>query len=184
LPPYEPKKYERDVGADFSIIGSHNGWLRISGARDYAALLYDFASRKTYSGIGWVHGSRVRFSIQSGIGFQCPNKTSPQLINVSDVWLDEIADLTKVVACQGKWVLVDYKHRKRKKTNGKAKTTLSKRKLKTGRAWFRGVCSVQETTCDGVDPDREMKTEQPSPIRRASVFTVKHICTPRNDFRG
>jgi hypothetical protein len=154
LPSYAFYGNERYVGPEFDIIGSKNGWLRIKNGRDYAALSYEFKPRKTYSGVGWIHGSRVRFAVQSGLGYQRPDKTSPQLLNISNDWLTDMGAITKVLACQGKWVLLDYKiERKRTETGELDEYSPAEQKKTRGRAWFLGVCPSQETTCDGVTPD-------------------------------
>jgi hypothetical protein len=134
LPPYV--RGEHDVGVEVKIIGSRDGWLRITSAKDLPDLT-ELPPRKTYSGEGWVHDSRIRFAIQSGVGWQRPDNGSAQRIR-RDGWLTNGGEITQVLACQDKWALVDYKLQEAQ-----------------GRAWFRGICSNQVTTCEGVDPDHD-----------------------------
>jgi hypothetical protein len=152
LPPYVSKE---NFGIEINIIGSQRGWLRITNATDNPdrSLL---PLRKPYSGTGWVHGSRVGFTVQSGIGYQRPDRKSPQLVNIFDDWLTDMGKITKVIACQNDWVLVDYQITlRRTKTDGLEKLTPTEQKKSQGRAWFQGVCGSQETTCEGLTPDRK-----------------------------
>jgi hypothetical protein len=61
-----------------------------------------------------------------------------------------MGEITKIIACQDDWALVDYKITlRRTKTGGLEELSSTEQKKSQGRAWFQGVCGSQETTCEG-----------------------------------
>ncbi len=131
LPPLVQNPDGYDFVADFDIVGSHNGWLLIAHGRDYP---YGQPERAAYSGKGWVHGSQVTFRVQSGQGHLKPDPHSRRLVDLHDDWLTDVGSINQVLACDGKWALLDY----------------SLETATRHTAWFRHICPIQETTCDGL----------------------------------
>jgi hypothetical protein len=67
-------------------------------------------------------------------------------------WLTDMASIERLLGCDGPWVLVEARQRRRVgQADPLAEIPAAERPLL--RAWFRGVCSAEETTCDmrGVD---------------------------------
>jgi len=146
-------------GIEFDIIGSHNGWLKITGAKDDPDRSGK-PPRSTYAGTGWISGNLVWFAVQSRLGYAEPDSSSARLLDLMyGNWLAERAKIERVVACQGKWALLDF--RLLDPTDNLI--PLPKAQRERGRAWFRGICGAQETTCDGVVPDDK---PEPSPTQQ------------------
>ena len=61
-----------------------------------------------------------------------------------------MGSIEQVIACSGEWVLLDYSLKKRRNPQTLALKKLSpaEQQASQGRAWFRGVCANQETTCE------------------------------------
>lgn len=157
-------KYE--LSAELTIIGSHKGWLRITGARDYAASTFGLPPRKIYSGEGWVHGSRVGFDVRSGVGFERPDPVSHRLVIAFNYdGLSDVGGFRSVVACQGEWALLDFQLTRRVTMDPKEtyheELSPAEREKSRGRAWFRGICSIQETSCTAQNADHEFLPGHP-----------------------
>lgn len=136
---------EIDYVVEFSIIGSRDGWLKISEANDEKNQEY---ARPIYRGVGWIRGSAARLGIQSGRGYARPDIRSERLLDLKDAWLTDKAFIVGVVGCSGEWVLVDYRFYSEPGTR-------DRQPARPYRAWFRGVCSVAETSCDMPSVDRD-----------------------------
>ncbi|OZG74752.1 hypothetical protein BTA51_03790 [Hahella sp. CCB-MM4] len=148
LPPVAPNPDGYDFIADFDIVASHNGWLQIRNARDYP---YGQPERETYSGMGWIHGSKVTFRIQSGLGYQQPDPQSQKLLDLHGDWLTDVGRVNQVLACEGKWALLDYSLESSEDADETAEASHQiPQELSGHTAWFRRVCAIQETTCDGI----------------------------------
>lgn len=149
LPAFVVNDEEHDFGIPFHIIGSRDGWLKINSAKDDPARS-GIAARETYPGSGWISGRMARFTVQSGQGYQRPDKSSPRIVDLGNDWLTDFGSLERVVACSGDWALVDFSVDKYRDPDTQA--LVGSTGGKTQRAWFRGICANQETTCDGVEP--------------------------------
>jgi hypothetical protein len=149
LPPYVTSTENFGFGVEFKITASHNGWLRIEGAKDDPGRSGK-PLRPAYSGTGWVHGSRVGFGIQSGSGHARPDTASQQLLNLGDDGLTEMGKIRLIVACDKDWALVDFSLERRRDSKTQALEDLSpaQQEASRGRAWFRNICASQEATCD------------------------------------
>lgn len=136
-------------GVELSILSAQNGWLKIADARD-DPVLSGQPARPTYSGTGWVPGSAVSFSVQSDTGYARPDTTSTTLATLEDGWLTEVGAIDRIVACTGEWALLDYRLvRERNDTTDILEELTPEQQAATqSRAWFRGICPLQETTCD------------------------------------
>jgi hypothetical protein len=164
LPRYVNNENYR-FGIEFEIIGSHNGWLKITGAKDDSDRSGK-PTRPTYAGTGWISGNLVRFGVQSGLGYARPDAASARLLDLGYEYKDRLGqtkfdrdwlisdrgEIERVVACQGKWALLDYRLLRERSTYD-ALIPLSAAQRKRGRAWFGGICGDQETTCDGAGAD-------------------------------
>ena len=129
-----------DYGPIFAITGAQNGWLHIADARD-AFRPSDLPRRPIYKGAGWVHGSRVRMGVQSGVGYAAPNVKAARTMEIGRNWLSDYGRVEGVQDCSGKWVKVAYAVPAGKPAKG----------ARTGAAWFTGSCGDQRTTCDMAD---------------------------------
>jgi len=165
LPAYAVRHDTYSFGIEFQIIGSHNGWLKITGAKDDPNRSGK-PLRRTYAGTGWIAGNLVRFGVQSGLGYAKPDAASARLLDLGfghkdhlgkisfdrDWLISDRGEIERVVACQEKWALLDYRLIQQRDAKNNF-VPLPAAERKRGRAWFRGICNSQDTTCDGVDPD-------------------------------
>ncbi|MEW8383804.1 MAG: SH3 domain-containing protein, partial [Candidatus Thiodiazotropha taylori] len=149
LPAYVINFDSHNFGIEFQIIGSHQGWLKIRGAKDDPDRSR-LPLRATYPGIGWIPGESTAFMVQSGSGHLRPDAGSPKLLDLKGDWLTSMGRIEQVIACDGEWVLLDYSLAKQRnpQTLALKRLTETERQTTRGRAWFRGVCASQETTCE------------------------------------
>lgn len=126
-------------GVEFAIVEARNGWFRIQNIQtpgivteDREPVDVEWRPSKTE---GWIPGKAIFFVLQTFKGFAAPDPNSPVLFQ-SDDWYGP-KDWLRVADCSGEWVQIAYGDPKRERF-----------------AWFRGVCAMQETTCDGVEGDR------------------------------
>ncbi|MEW8660804.1 MAG: SH3 domain-containing protein [Candidatus Thiodiazotropha sp.] len=152
LPAFVMNYDSYNFGIEFQIIGSHNGWIKITGAKDDPSRS-NRPLRPTYSKTGWIPGSSVDFGVQSERGYLRPDIGSPKVLDLKGDWLSSMGDVTLVVACVDEWVLLDYvlKRKRNQTTLALTELSLKEQQASRGRAWFRGVCANQETTCDQAD---------------------------------
>ena len=156
LPPEKESEY--GLAATFQILGSKNGWLEIADA-GYDPQLYGKTPPPMYSGHGWIAGGGIHVTLQSSLGFAMPSHKSPVLVDLtSDGYFDD-TPMPRVVACEGRWVLADWRTGPdkdlptRPEPKYRKEAVVSERPLVL-RAWVTGVCNNQVTTCDGVDGNR------------------------------
>jgi hypothetical protein len=113
--------------AQFEILGFKDGWVLIKGA-SYGDYGDPPPATPLYSGMGWVHGSRVGGQLVGGqnvVGlYSEPKDTAKRLPRPANV--DEIA-VNALLGCTGSWAKVD--------TN-------------IGVGWVYGLCANQVTTCN------------------------------------
>lgn len=148
LPPLSVGEDRADFGVPFRITASRGGWLRIEGAQDDPARSGEPA-RPTYAGRGWISGGFVRFKVQSAHGHRAADADSERIVDLGDDALTDVAALTRVLACSGAWALVEFVQEKRRDPVTQALRDATDRTPR--RAWFRGICANQETTCDSVE---------------------------------
>lgn len=127
----------------FDVTEARDGWLKIRNASDDMTGGEVSRPRPTYQGEGWIEAADAQVGIQSARGYARPDVASERLLDLGDDWLTERAALRGIVACQGDWLLLDYEMRNSDKWERLAPADRTR-----GRAWFRGVCSTAETTCD------------------------------------
>jgi hypothetical protein len=136
---------EDGYAVDFSIIGSRDGWLKISEATDAKN---EALARPVFGGVGWIRGAAARLGIQSGRGYARPDAHSRRVLDLKGSWLTERGWIVAIAGCSGRWVLVDYRMYAK---DGE----VDRQPAKAYRAWFRGACAVAETTCDMPSVDRD-----------------------------
>lgn len=147
LPPLSTGEDRPDFGVLFRITASRGGWLRIEGAQDDPSRSGEPA-RPTYAGSGWVSGRLVRFKVQSAHGYRVPDAASERIVDLGDDALTDLATLNGVLACSGAWALVEFVQEHRRDPDSQALLDTTDRSPR--RAWFRGICANQETSCDSV----------------------------------
>jgi len=128
----------------FVVTGSNTGWMRIEGASDRNNA---DTERSVFSGKGWVPADAVRFQIQSARGFAAPDPNSVRLVDLGDDWATDLGRIAQVLACRGDWALVDLVVERRRDGRG-GLAELADDDRSRHRAWFRGICGIEETTCD------------------------------------
>ena len=148
LPPLSVDEDRPDFGIPFRITASRGGWLRIEGAQDDPSRS-GAPARPTYAGSGWVSGRLVRFKVQSAHGYRAPDTASERVVDLGDDALTDLAVLNGVLACSGSWALVEFVQQQRRDPTSQA--LLDDNDRTPRRAWFRGICANQETTCDSVE---------------------------------
>ena len=136
----------------FDVTEARDGWLRIQNASDDMTGGEVSRPRPVYRGEGWIEAADAQVGIQSARGYARPDADSERLLDLGDDWLTERATLRGIAACQGKWLLLDYEMR-----NSADWQPLEPKDRARGRAWFRGVCSSAETTCDMPSVDKPVK---------------------------
>lgn len=148
------ENYPYSVG--FDITETRPGWLKIANGRDAYEAADDngkpLPPRKPYTGEGWIAASMAQVNIQSGIGRARPDAKSEALIDLKGDWLTEFGTIDAIRGCAGEWLLVDYRITQ-ERTPGGALEALPEAEQRQGTAWFRGICQVEETTCDMASVD-------------------------------
>jgi hypothetical protein len=135
LPPPEPgQDIEVDFGVTFDVVESRNGWFRIENARRWS----DSASGPSSLPIGWISGRYLTFQLQTDKVFAAPDPHSRVVLTS---W-DDNGTLMQFrynhpTECSGEWVRLTAIGRDGSEQEG----------------WVRGICGIQETTCDGVHGD-------------------------------
>ncbi len=137
---------ERLYSVRFAITGFEMGWLRIEGASDHYNDTQSGRARPVYAGSGWVPADAVRFQIQSARGFMAPSASSRKIVDLGSDWATDLGVIERVLACDGSWVLVDLRLTHERRADRLIQLTGHEQSLH--RAWFRGVCGNEETSCD------------------------------------
>lgn len=140
---------EYSYSVTFDVKQAQDGWLRIANASDaYNEEEYpERAPRKLYKGEGWIRADDARVGIQSARGYAKPDAASQRLVDLGSDWLTEMGKIQGIRACHESWVLLDYVV-DRKRSPKDEIVERPKGEQLAGRAWFRGLCDVQETSCD------------------------------------
>jgi len=135
LPPPEPgEDVEVDFGATFDVVEARDGWFRIENARRWSQAGRGASTLPS----GWISGRFVGFQLQTDKAFAAPDPASTVVVTS---W-EEDGGLSQFgyrhpTACHGEWVRLTVVGRDGRERQG----------------WVRGVCGIQETTCDGVQGD-------------------------------
>ena len=151
----DPKVYE--YAAEVRITGTSPGWIRINQASDDMNLNNDAPARQIYRGVGWIPNDAAAIGIQSGLGFERPDPSSRKILDHPGRWLTELGRIEAILGCSGEWILLQYRLDKRPVSEDRT-AEIAPRDRRSQRAWFRGVCSAQETTCDMASVDATAPT--------------------------
>ncbi|KWU22039.1 hypothetical protein [Achromobacter xylosoxidans] len=146
---------EYSYSVTFDVKEAKDGWLRIANASDaYNEDEYpERAPRKLYKGEGWIRADDARVGIQSARGYAKPDAASQRLVDLGSDWLTEMGKIQGIRACHEDWVLLDYLVDRKRSPQDEIVERVQGERL-AGRAWFRGLCDVQETSCDMKSVDR------------------------------
>lgn len=164
----------------FDVTEARDGWLKIKGASDAMTGNDESRPRPVYQGEGWIEAADAQVGIQSARGYARPDAGSERLLDLGSNWLTDRAKLLGIVACQGEWLLLDYAMEFSEKSE-----PLAAKDRTRGRAWFRGICTSAETTCDMRSVDRvdEAANRDQAPKRTAGE-RVKDSRMSRTSSRG
>ena len=135
LPPPEPgEDVEVDFGATFDVVEARDGWFRIENARRWSQAGQGASTLPS----GWISGRFVGFQLQTDKAFAEPDPASAIVVTSweEDGGLSQFG-YRNPTACRGEWVRLTVVGRDGGERQG----------------WVRGVCALQETTCDGVQGD-------------------------------
>ncbi len=130
---------------EFEVTEARPGWLHIRNAQDREGSDRDgnaLPPRPVYRGEGWIRSHLAQIGVQSSLGYVRPDTRSPRVLDLEGQWLTEVGQILGIRACSGDWLLLDFMIEDRDAAVGVRAPPA------TGTAWFRGICSIQETTCD------------------------------------
>lgn len=129
--------------AEVTVTQYDSGWLKVSALRD---LENGEAARALPPTPGWIEANAIRFNIQSGHGYEAPDTASKVIIDMKDEWATEVGEIEQVHACQGDWVLVDYRQTLTRDAQD-ALVPLAAEKQFRKQAWFRNTCPPTASVC-------------------------------------
>jgi hypothetical protein len=133
-PPEDHPDNETAFGTTFDVLESRNGWFRIRNAHRWS----DAAGSTSRLPEGWISGRYLTFQLMTDKVFAEPRADAPVVLTS---W-DEDGTLMQFryrspTECRGEWV----------------RLTVIGRDGHERQGWVRGICGIQETTCDGVRGD-------------------------------
>lgn len=156
-PPRYSSNFDQDMPHGFDIIGSENGWLRITNVGYYDAP-YGDPEAGLFKGTGWIAAGSVHVGVQSRTGFAEPSHDSAVLISgYPNAYLDGFGP-QRVIACQGRWILADWPASLTADWGQTWELAYRPEAVRSRdpvvlRAWVAGICNILETTCDAVSGD-------------------------------
>ena len=124
-PHYQPEGEEWLFGPEFTVTGMQDGWARVRDVTDW--------NREAWGPDGWINGELIRFVAQTETVFAGPDAGAAVVWQSTNIWPTAFA----VHDCTGEWAEISFRE------DGP----------QTVRGWVRGICGIQETTCDGVQGD-------------------------------
>jgi hypothetical protein len=140
-PPEDHPDNETRFGATFDVVESRDGWFRIENARRWSQEGRGPSNLPS----GWISGRYLGFHLQTDKAFAEPDPASP-VVAIS--WEEDGGIMPFAYRqpsdCRGEWV----------------RLTVAGRDGRARQGWARGVCGIQETSCDGVPGD--LVTDDPS----------------------
>lgn len=145
-------QYEYPV--QFDLVAAQGGWVKIARANDDDNLNAEAPPRPVFQGEGWIPSKLARVGIQSGRGFAGPSAASRRVLDFPGQWLTEVATIEAILGCEREWILLEASIGPLLDPDGMP-IPPEKRQTVTRRAWFRGVCSNPQTTCDMPSVDAE-----------------------------
>jgi hypothetical protein len=133
-PPEDHPDNETAFGTTFDVVESRNGWFRIENARRWSEVGHGPSTLPA----GWISGRFLHFQLMTDKAFAEPDPSSPVVLT------SEMVDGTLTqfryrnpTECRGEWVRLSVVGQDGRERQG----------------WVRGICGLQETTCDGVRGD-------------------------------
>jgi hypothetical protein len=132
------------AGPLVNVLASQDGWFQIEGAREDPELT-GRPARPIYHGRGWVSGRMLAVNLQSTRGFERPDAESREVANLVDLQnagIDVVG--RRLTGCLGEWAYIVHDLREHATPGA---PTVSQP------AWYRGICDIFETTCDGLTAD-------------------------------
>ena len=133
-PPEDQEDIEVDFGPTFEVVESRNGWFRIENAHRWS----EGGRGQSTLPSGWISGRYLHFQLMTDKAFAEPDPASPVVL------ASEMVDGTLTqfryrnpTECRGEWVHLTVIGQDGRERQG----------------WVRGICGLQETTCDGVRGD-------------------------------
>ena len=149
----------------FHVRGSRNGWFLVRSLGDYDAYLDGAPARPGRIVQGWIEGAHLAVNLQSVRGFARPDPAAAVTTNLDLIQASRSAASigaasgpdatgaglpasTVLEACQGDWALIRHGFGNPDVSEPRASDA-----TQTSRGWFRGLCSIFETTCDGLVAD-------------------------------
>ncbi len=139
-PPRTPEGEDPNItkfATEFDIVEAKNGWVRIENASVWDSEI------NAKLPAGWISGQMVRFQLQTEKAFAAPDPKSKILWQSTPGYSG--VDVLGITDCRGEWAKVKFNLR------SDDPRVLIRQTPKF--AWFRGICSAQETSCDGVKGD-------------------------------
>jgi hypothetical protein len=118
--------------AEFDIIAMRDGWARVEN-------VVSFDGTQT-AGSGWINGNLIWFVAQTEMAFAAPDAAA-DVVWSGDNWPVARA----VLDCDGDWALIRFDDVQLVGNDFVSQGEVT--------AWVRGVCGLQETTCDGTYGD-------------------------------
>jgi hypothetical protein len=112
-------------GAYVTVTEMQDGWAYVTHVVDW--------NGETTGPDGWINGENIMFTAQTDVMFAQPDPMSDVVWDVS-AWpyIDTLLD------CDGEWAKITFHDDDEVDHTG----------------WVRGICAIQETTCDGTFGDK------------------------------
>jgi hypothetical protein len=112
-------------GADVTVTAMQDGWARVTNVVSW--------NDQPTAPDGWIDGAGIMFTAQTDVMFAAPDPASEVVWDMTGTpYIDVLLD------CDGEW----------------AKVSFADDDEVTHTGWVRGICSTQETTCDGIFGDK------------------------------
>ena len=112
-------------GAYVTVTEMQDGWAHVTNVVAW--------NDQTTAPDGWINGDDIQFTAQTDVMFAAPDPASDV------VWeTNNYSYIKTLLDCDGEWAKVIMR------TDNEVDFT----------GWVRGICAVQETTCDGTFGDK------------------------------
>jgi hypothetical protein len=118
--------------AEFDIVEMRDGWARVENVVSFDGTQIALP--------GWIHGSLIWFVVQTEKAFAAPDAAA-DVVWSGDNWPVARA----ILDCDGDWALIRFDDVQLVGNDFVSQGEVT--------AWVRGVCGLQETTCDGLQGD-------------------------------
>jgi hypothetical protein len=123
-----------EFGSEFRVVKMQDGWAYVTDVTSFY--------RTVVGPDGWIDGREVAFVAQTEMVFARPDAASGQ------VWSGENWPYpAAVLDCDGDWAQIVFEDFEFVGADRVAKGMVT--------GWLRGICSIQETSCDGTFGDHQ-----------------------------